>query len=200
MKTISKIIESDQRIVTQAQRTSKTSTKILKYLDVLAKRLGKIAEATNQTISIEIVELNVALAVKNSHPVNLSVVGAQTENGDLSLSFQSIANDTVFASAKIPAEAFKNKSQIVYSFLFRNDNLFQTEKQLTALDTDAPLISQVSSKVLAVSVGSRKIENLTSPVMLTFKKSENIPSNADNICTFWYPRPGKFALNNHFCN
>ena len=198
MKTISNIIESDQRIVTQAQRTSQTSAKILQYLDVIAERLGEISAKTNQTISIEIVEHNVALAVKYSHPVNLSVVGAQTKNGDLSLSFQSIANDTVFASARIPAETFMDKSQIVYSFMFRNDNLFQTGKQLTALNTDAPLIRQVSSKVLAVSVGRRRIENLTSPVMFTFKKNENIPSNADNICTFWDPR--KFALNNHFCN
>ena len=148
-------------------------------------------------------ELNVALAVKYfSHPVEFSVVGAENKNGNLSLSFQSIANETILASARVPAEAFKNKSQIVYSFLFRNDILFQTGKQLKALDTGAPLTSQVSSKVLSVSVGKENIENLTSPVIFIFKKTENISRKGtqigENICTFWDPNIRKFTLNNHF--
>ena len=147
-------------------------------------------------------ELNVALAVKYSHPVDFSVVGAENKNGNLSLSFQSIANETILASARVPVEAFKNKSQIVYSFLFRNDILFQTGKQLKALDTGAPLSSSLSSKVLAVSVGKEKIENLTSPVIFTFIKNKNISPKVtqigENICTFWDPNIRKFTLDKHF--
>ena len=144
------------------------------------------------------------MAIKYSNPVNLSVIGAQSINGNLSLGFQTIINETVLASAKVPAETFKNKSQIVYSFLFRNDILFQTGKQLKALDTGALFTSSLSSKVLAVSVGKEKIENLTLPVLFTFKKIEKIPPKetqiVDDICTFWDPEIRKLTtlLNNHF--
>ena len=91
----------------------------------------------------------------------------------------------MLVSAKIPAQTFKNTSQIVYSFLFRNDILFQTGKQL-------PITSVISSKVLAVTVGKEKLENLTLPVVLMFKKSKKILKDrqvrkVEHTCTFWDP-------------
>ena len=109
----------------------------------------------------------------------MNVIGAESENGNLNLGFKDTDNGTVLASAKIPQDTFKNKSQVVYSFLFRNDLLFQTAK----------VQSQLSSKILAVSIGKEKIENLTNPILLTFKKTEKISQKeqqtVDGLCFFW---------------
>ena len=189
MKTVSNVIGSDRKIVTQSQKSFQSSATILNYLDVIAEKLGEIAAATNQTKTIEIIELNVALAVKYTKPVNLNVVGVETSTGNLSLAYTHLGNGTVLASAEIPEETFKNKSQIVYSFLFRNDMLFQTGKQLSALEAGDKLPIQVSSQVLAVSVGKGKVANLTSQVLFVFKK-KIFPKDSkkfDNLCTFWDP-------------
>ena len=190
MKTVSKIVESDQKIIQKAQRTGQSSATILHYLDIIAQNLGEVAFATNKTIAIEIKKPNVALAVKYSQPVNLNVFGIQTENGNLSLGFKGTDNGTVLASAKIPADTFKNKSQIVYSFLFRNDLLFQTGKRKNKNQNQTEN-DKLSSKILAVSVGKEKIENLASPIQLNFKKTKRISLNdseiVDNLCTFWDP-------------
>lgn len=181
---------SDRKIIRQAQRSAQTSANILFYLDVLAERLGEIAAATNQTISIEIKNPNVALTVKFSQPTNLLIIGSQTENGNLNLDFCKVFNKTVLASAIVPVDTFKNQSKIVYSLLFRDDIFFQSEKQLSkVIDNNTCLSSNVVSKVLAVTVGISRIENLTSPVIFTFKKTEKIHSNerqiVENTCTFW---------------
>ena len=193
MKTISNIIGSDRKIVTQAQKSFQSSATILNHLDVIAVKLGEIAAATNQTISIEIIEPNIALAVKYTEPVNLNVIGVETSTGNLSLAYKDMGNGTVLASAEIPEETFKNKSQIVYSFLFRNDMLFQTGEQLAALEAGDKLPIQVSSQVLAISVGKEKVENLTSPVLFVFKKI-TFPKESktfENLCSFWHPNTCK---------
>ena len=195
MKTVSKIVESNQKIIQKAQRLGQSSATILYYLDVIAEKLGEIAFATNKTIAIEIKKPNVALAVKYSQPANFNVVGTETTNGNLTLGFKDIDNGTVLASAKIPADTFKNKSQIVYSFLFRNDLLFQTGKRENKNQIEN---NKLSSKILAVSVGKEKIENLTSPIQLNFKKTKRISLKdsevVDNLCTFWYPALCKISL------
>ena len=200
MKTINNILKADRKIITEAHRSFQTSATILNYLDIIAQRLGKMAAATNQTISIEIIEPNVALAVMYSKPVNFNVVGAETSTGNLSLGFQDTDNATVLASAKIPKETFQNKSQIVYTFLFRNDILFQTGRQLEeAFEAGKLLQSLISSKILAISVGKEKVENLTFPVLFVFKKTKkNFPKESqivDNLCTFWDPNKRKCNLN-----
>ena len=192
LTTVSNIVESDRNIVKKAQ-----SSTILKSLDDMAEKLGDISAAANRTIPIEIQKPNVALAVKYSQIVDFNVVGIQTENEILSLGFKETDNGTVLASAKIPADTFKNKSQIVYSFLFRNDLLFQTgehkNKNQNQTEND-----KLSSKILAVSVGKEKIENLASPIQLNFKKTKRISLKdsevVDNLCTFWYPALCKIPL------
>ena len=182
-------MDSDRKIVTKAQQSFQSSATILNHLDVIAMKLGEIAAATDQTILIEIIEPNVALAVKYTEPVTLNIVGVETSSGNMSLAYADMQNGTVLASANIPEETFKNKSQIVYSFLFRNDMLFQTGKQLAVLEACDKLPIQVSSQVLAISVGKGKVENLTSPVSFVFKKNkfQNKSKTFDNVCTFWDP-------------
>ena len=186
MYTTSNILESNPKIVTQAQRSAYTSAAILQYLDVIAERFGEIIFDTKK-ITFKIESPDLAFAVRKSQPVDLYLVGSQTKTGRLRIGFKDMENGTFLASAKIPQYTFKNKSQIVYSFLFRNDLLFQTGK----------VQIQLSSKILAVSVGKEKIENLTSLVQLTFKKdvtiSDNESSIFENVCTFWDSEMCKFT-------
>ena len=154
----------------------------------MAEKLGEIAVATNKTIAIETGKPNVALTVKYSKPVDFFILGVETKNGNLNLGNQSTKDEDFLASVKIPAETFKNRSQIVRTFLFRNDTLFQTE------NFQKESQNKLSSNILAVSIGKEKIENLTSPVQLNFTKSQKLaPSQTDdNICTFWDPTVCKF--------
>ena len=157
----------------------------------MAEKLGEIAVAANKTIAIETEKPNIALTVKYSKPVDFKIVGAETKNGNLSLGNQNINEESILASANIPGDTFKNKSQIVHSFLFRNDALFQTEN----LQKNGQKENQLSSNILAVSVGKEKIENLTSPIQLNFKKKriyQKESQTVDNVCTFWDPTVCKF--------
>ena len=192
LTTVSNIIVSDRNIIKKAQSSTQSSTTILKIIDDMAEKLGDIAAAANRTISIETKKPNVALTVKYSQPVDFDVVGIQSTNGNLSLSFNDTYNEAVLASAKIPAETFKNKNQIVRSFLFRNDILFQSKNYQ---NKDQIENNKLSSKILAVSVGKEKIQNLASPIQLNFKIEKISPKELqtiENICSFWDPTACKF--------
>ena len=153
MKIVSKFVESNQKIIQKAQGSGQSSEVILNYLDVIAETWqGCSFNQQHQCYWNR--KRNVTLIVKYSRPVDLNVFGAQTKNGNLNLAFKDTENGTMLASAKIPADTFKNESRIVYCFLFRNDLLFQIGK----------VQSKLSSKIFAVSVGKEKIENLTSPI------------------------------------
>ena len=188
MTTISNIIESDHDIITKSQESFESSTTILQSLDIIAERLGEIS--INQSVSITDDKPNIAMAVQQYNEidaVDLYIVGVETSNDTLSVHFQRDSNNTniVLASAKVPAQIFKS-NKIIYSFLFRNDILFQTGKK-QQLSTR----SIISSKILSVTVAKKKIVNLTSPVIFTFKKSEENLSTEEkysvieNVCAYW---------------
>ncbi|XP_066920828.1 adhesion G-protein coupled receptor G7-like [Clytia hemisphaerica] len=198
--TISNVIGSNRTIVAQAQKAKQTSATILHFLDILAQRIGEIAAKLNfnKTIKMIFKEQNIALVVLYSKPRQLEVIGgatsSQTMNLDIFSSHRkilgSLINNKTLATAKIPKEAFKNKSRIVYALLFNNDALFQTENQTIAVQSGQPILSPISSKILAVTVGKEKVVNLSNPILLKFKKMDiGVTKDERKIykysCVFW---------------
>ena len=204
--TISNVIGSNRTIVAQAQKAKQTSSTILHYLDILAERIGEIAAKlnVNKTIKIVFEEQNIALVVLYSKPRSLRVIGGATRNQSMTLDIftshrnplTSFMDIKTLATARIPKEAFRNKSQVVYSLLFNNDTLFQTENQIKALQLGQPILSPLSSKILAVTVGKEKIVNLSDPIRLIFKKTDFGIAKDDRkmynyTCVFWDTQKGK---------
>ena len=80
--------------------------------------------------------------------------------------------------------------------------LLQTEK----LQNEDEIKIQLPSKILTISVGKEKIENLTSPILFNFKKTKKIsPKDSrtvNHLCNFWDPSIRKTLLsdlpNGHF--
>jgi len=198
----------------------------LKSLNAIAVKLGDIATKTNQTFRIE--QPNIALAVKYSEPNNLDIVAVENVNKSLGVDIftkdrnqivdpnvdvdpnsqiqtarknNSRTINNIYISSKVPEIAFKNNSLVVYSYIFRDDTLFQDEQQLLSLKNGRTPRSSISSAVLDVTIGMEKIENLTTPIEFKFKK---IRSNdrqhtskekfSNNLCTFWNPNAGEYNL------
>uniref|UniRef100_A0A7M5V0Y8 Uncharacterized protein n=3 Tax=Clytia hemisphaerica TaxID=252671 RepID=A0A7M5V0Y8_9CNID len=202
LETVGNVIGSNRTIVAQAQKAKQTSSNILKSLDVIAENLGQIAAFfnINGTIQIKFENPYVALAVTYTEPKPLKIFGGFDSDRSISVNIAAredkptyYNNKTleILASSHIPKEAFRNKSQIVYSFLFQDDTLFLTGKQIKALDAGQPIVSPLSSQILAVTIGKDKLENLSIPILLKFEKihqpvigtEEN--SFFNNTCTFW---------------
>ena len=210
----------------QAQTKTRTSARLLESLDAIAVRLGDIATKTNRTIRIEQPNIaltvkysqpeNLELLGAENENNNVGVlmfskdeenamrteleIQSKTKDGFDAKSHFEKHNETinkVYVSSKVPKGVFKNMSQVVYSFFFRDDTFFQDKRQLLSLGNDETPRSSISSAVLAVTVGTEKIENLTTPVAFKFTKltrdEQQIEEDeiANDICTFWNPNVGK---------
>jgi len=187
---------------------------ILKSLDEMAMKLGDIAFKTNKTIRIE--QPNIGLAVKYSKPENLDILAVENIKRNLGVNIFPITNkenldgisrnnnlriDDVYVASKVPEEAFKNKSLVIYSYLFRDDTFFHDKQQLKSLKKDETPRSSISSAVLAVTVGIEKVGNLTTPIVFKFKKLRtkdgqqiNEGEVINNLCTFWNPDVGELYI------
>ena len=217
LETISNVVQSDHKVIGLAQKQTKVLTSILKSLDEMAVKLGDIARKTNKSFQIE--KPNIALVVKYSEPVNLDVLALENSNKSLTIDIlptdneekpdgtsrdnkrNETVNEIFFATSKVPEEAFKNESLVIYSYIFREDTFFQDEQKLEALENNETPQSSILSAVLAVTVGKEKIENLATPIVLKFKKLKkpndpqiNENEFARNLCVFWNPNAGEIKF------
>ena len=87
---------------------------------------------------------------------------------------------------KLPKELFKNEEQILFSYYFKEPSFFQPEKELLKILGRATEIEQyVQSNVLSATIGMKRIENLTTPIVMTFKKTRPQNLAGNNSCYFW---------------
>jgi hypothetical protein len=179
---------------------------MLKSLDTIAEKLGDIIIKTNKTIQIK--KPNIALVIQYSEPQKLKVIAQQNANVSIGVSIVSSDNSgyqyidkddrrngsdhLVLATSVVPSEVFANKSQAIFSYLFGDDTLFQENHfKSDTLETDVDLQSRLISKVLAITVGKTKIENLSYPIQLKFKKINDKDIavkegyEEENVCSFW---------------
>ena len=95
---------------------------------------------------------------------------------------------------KIPKETFIETPETLYSFCFTEPSLFLTEEQLQNINGNKTTIEQVvDSNVLSASILNRRVEKLSNPIVLTFKKSEQQNLDGTLDCQFWNASLRKFT-------
>lgn len=158
LKTVDNVLRSHhKKIIIRSQGEKQISSSILQSLDQLAEKLGIVARKLhiNETIKLSFSQPNVALAVVHAKPNLLEISGRKNANNSLTLDILNAELKAekrgLIASARIPAETFRNQSQVVYSFLFKDDILFQTSRRQKGYKPGELIESVVSSKILAVT-------------------------------------------------
>ena len=133
---INEILNLNPSLLRQSQHESGVTRRILKHLDTLALKLGKIlrrlgdkSSATSGRLQISIGFKNVAFIVAYESPNNLNIASTKKLNGRLSLAI--IQNNSgelqptiaLFSSGE---KTYRNNADtIVYSFVFAKSSLFQ---------------------------------------------------------------------------
>jgi len=128
----SKIIDVDPTIlVTSQQNATKSSQRTLKNLDRLAVKIGEIIAGTN--IIIMAGSKNLAFLISYTTPNELLISSTEAVNDILGLTIThtNSTNKSSLTSFQTGKRTFeKNDAIIIYSFLFKNDALFQTETKV----------------------------------------------------------------------
>ena len=99
---------------------------------------------------------------------------------------QSKITSGIEAVIKVPRQTFLLKEETLYSYQFRMPSFFLTEAQLQNINgekTDIDLL--VNSEVLSATINLRRVQNLSDPIVLTFKKSIEQKPGETNDCQFW---------------
>lgn len=122
------------------------------------------------------------------------VATARGSTGDVSLSIDnSNSHDVenvpaILALIEIPTETFPSDTEIIHSFYYKKASLFTTGESLK-INIDKNKVNKrsqyVQSVILSVSFGKNVIENLTSPIILTFKKVAYQNKVGEELCSFW---------------
>ena len=93
----------------------------------------------------------------------------------------------------IPKETFIENPETLYSFCFTKSTLFLSEEQLENINGSKTIIDQVvDSVVFSASILGRRVENLSNPIVLVFKKSDQQKEDEKFDCQFWSQSRGKF--------
>ena len=180
-----------------------SSTRILQALDNFVKVTDSVS--TNQTNStfdlknLTTVLPNVAFSINRGLFTNDVFFVAIRKDGQVSVSLTTdnrlaeITPETLTV-IKIPKETFIEKPETLYSFCFTEPSLFLTEEQLENINGNKIITKQVvGSNVLSASILARRVENLSKPIMLTFKKSRQQIADETLDCHFWNPSLSRFA-------
>lgn len=104
-----------------------------------------------------------------------------------------ITSETL-AVIKLPNKTFIQTPETLYSFCFTKPTLFLTGEQLQNLNGSKKIIDKVvDSNILSASILERRVENLSNPIVLNFKKSELQNEDERLQCQFWNLSRGKFS-------
>ena len=173
---------STTELIGSAEIQQSASSRILQALDNLVKKVIFIsANQTNSTFALKnlTTELpNIAFSVNRDLFIRDMFFAAIRKEGNISVSITTdnrlaeITSETLTV-IKIPMETFSENSETLYSFCLTEPSLFLTEEQLQNINGNKTTIEQVvDSNVLSASILNRQVENLSNPIVLTFKKSE----------------------------
>ena len=191
------------KLLGSAEIQQSSSSRILKASDNFVKVVDSIsANQTNSTFDLKnlTTELpNVAFGINRdlfTHDVFLVAI---RKEGQVAVSITTdnrLAEITpeILTVIKIPKETFIEKPETLYSFCFTEPSLFLTEEQLENINGNKIITKQVvGSNVLSASILARRVENLSKPIMLTFKKSRQQIADETLDCHFWNPSLSRFV-------
>ena len=193
---------STTELLGSAEIQQASSARILRALDNFVKAVDTIsASQINKTFDLRnlTTELpNVAFSINRDLFIRDVFFVAIRKEGNVSVSITTDRrlaeiNSETLTIIKIPKETFIETPETLYSFCFTEPSLFLTEEQLQNINGNKTIIKQVvDSNVLSASILSRSVENLSNPIVLTFKKSEQQIADGTLDCQFWNPLLRKF--------
>ena len=174
--------KSTTELLGSAEIQQSSSSRILQALDNFVKAVVSIsASQTNSTFDLKnlTTELpNIAFSINRDLFIRDVFFVVILKEGNVSVSITTdnrlaeITSETLTV-IKIPKETFIETPETLYSFCFTEPSLFLTEEQLQNINGNKTTIEQVvDSNVLSASILNRQVENLSNPIVLTFKKSE----------------------------
>ena len=198
LAVVDKLLEnSSAELLGSAEIQLASSTRILQALNNFLKVTDSIfTNQTNSTFDLKnltTVLPNVAFSINRGLITNDVFFVAIRKDDQVSVS---ITTDNRLAKItpetltviKIPNETFNENPETLYSFHFMVPSLFLTEEQLENINGNKTTIKHVvSSNVLSASINARRVENLSNPIVLTFKKSEEQIADRKLDCQFWNP-------------
>ena len=186
-----------------AEIQQSSSSRILQALDNFVKAVVFIsANQTNSTFDLKslTIELpNIAFSINKDLFIRDVFFVAIRKEGTVSVSITTdnrlaeITSETLTV-IKIPKQTFTENPETLYSFCFTEPSLFLTEGQLQNINGNKTAIEQVvDSNVLSASILNRRVKNLSNPIVLTFKKSEQQNLGGTLDCQFWNLSLRKFT-------
>ena len=204
LTVVDRLLEnSTTELLGSAEIQGASSSRILQAFDKFVRVVDSIsANQTNSTFDLKnlTTELpNVAFSINRDLFAHDVFFVAMRKEGHVSVRITTddrlaeITSETLTV-IKIPRETFIENPETLYSFCFTEPSLFLTKKQLQKINGDKTTIEQVvDSNVLSASILARRVENLSNPIVLTFKKSEEQVANETLDCQFWNPSLRKFT-------
>ena len=196
---------STTKVLGSAQIQHPSSSNILQVLDNFVKVVdGIYTNQTNETFDLRNLKTelpNVAFSISKdlfTHDVFLITI-LKSSNVSVNITTDSrkakITSNTL-SVIQIPKETFAGnpeKPETLYSYCFTKPNLFLSIEELQTVSGNKTSIDQVvDSIVVSASILARRIENLSNPVILTFKKSDQQIEDEKLDCQFWNKSYGKF--------
>ena len=163
-------------IISESDKENKnTLSNIRSALDVIASHTSTFLQVDNK---LEISSQNVGFAAAKMAPNDLTIrsedTGSQLTASISKSSTNQGAGGAEVGVMKIPRSVFKNKQNIaLYSFSFRQDILFGNKELKTT-----------GSNILSATIVNRKLDNLLSPINITFKAGSAVGNQFPN-CSFW---------------
>ena len=195
--------ETTRKLLGSAQIQHQSSSRILKVLDNLVKAVDSmIQNQRNKTFDIGNLTIkfpNVGFSVHRDMFRNDVFFIAVRKEGNVSVSITTdnrLAEITsqILAVIKLPNKTFIQTPETLYSFCFTEPTLFLTGEQLQNLNGSKKIIDKVvDSNILSASILERRVEHLSNPIVLTFKKSELQNEDERLQCQFWNLSRGKFS-------
>ena len=185
----------------EAQIRTQSSTQLLETLDEFVKRvdelLNSFLKAPFDISTLDTRFPNVAFSINRDMFTRDLFFVARNIGGKVVVNITTDAGQSeitkgTFTVIKIPKQTFRNHSETVYSYYFKEASLFLTESQLLNIKGNATQINKlVDGNVLSATVGFREVSNLSEPVILTFKKSEQQTLEGNLTCQFYDPNGGE---------
>ena len=178
-----------------AQIRSASSSKLLEALDNFVKVVDciyiKLKKKPFILSDLAIQFSNIAFAIIKDLSTRDVYFIATNTGGKVKVTIttdktQSKITSGIEAVIKVPRQTFLLKEETLYSYQFRMPSFFLTEAQLQNINgekTDIDLL--VNSEVLSATINLRRVQNLSDPIVLTFKKSIEQKPGETVDCQFW---------------
>ena len=185
-------MESDAKLIAKSQIKTSSSTTILYALNKFAEIYSKVNEGP-----LSISKKNIAFHVEKVEKGPIVVIAQQLSNISVQIRFNNVTDlhktDGTYAAIQIPSDVFCNESEVLYSYFFRNDSFFLSEKYLLNLVGKNVSNKQiVQSAIISVSLYNKNITNLSYPVIFTFKKIQSLEFAGTSSCHYWEEKFGNF--------